>query len=212
MTSDRARHLIDEATSHATARTPGRRMVWAALGLLVVSIAAFAIYFGSRYADLQDHAATQDAQLGALARQAGDNADVAAALEQQVRSLGEQPVATAPAPVGPPGPIGPRGQVGPRGPMGPQGLPGTDGEDGTDGQDGSDGADGVGIPGPAGPPGPPGPTGPSGPPGPAGPPGEPGPPGPTCPEGYTAQSREYRTETWWVCVADPAPPADEEPP
>lgn len=36
--------------------------------------------------------------------------------------------------------------------------------------------------------------------------GKEGPPGPTCPDGYTAQSRRQATETWWVCVADAAPP------
>lgn len=205
MTGDRARHLIDEAARDAETRPRASRAVWAGLGLLVAGLAVFALYFGARYASLQDRAEEQDRQLGALAQQASDNATAASALERQVRSLGEQPVVQAPG-VGPPGP---QGEVGPRGPMGPAGLPGEDGDDGSDGKDGADGADGAdgergpaGERGPRGEPGPAGPAGPSGPPGPTGPAGPEGPPGPTCPEGYTAQSREYLTETWWVCVAD----------
>lgn len=185
MTSDKARNLIDEAAERAVSRDPtARRAAWAALGLLLASLTVFALYFGVRYASLRGHAEQQDRQLSELARQAEDNATLASALEDQVRSLGEQPVVDAPA-VGPPGP---RGEAGPRGPMGPRGLPGADGDDGIDGERGPAGEQG--------PPGPPGPAGPSGPRGPE------GPPGPTCPQGYTAQSRQYLAETWWVCVAD----------
>ncbi len=201
MTGDRARHLIDEAAKDAESR-PGHRAVWAGLGLLLAGLAVFAVYFGVKYASLSGRSEDQDRQISALQQQASDNASVASALEQQVRSLGEQPVAEAPAA----GPQGPPGATGPRGPMGPRGLPGDDGDDGADGERGPAGERGPrgepGPPGPAGEEGPPGPPGPTGPPGPSGPPGPEGPPGPTCPDGYTAQSRQYLAETWWVCVAD----------
>lgn len=200
MTSDKARNLIDEAAERAVSRDPtARRAAWAALGLLLASLTVFALYFGVRYASLRGHAEQQDRQLSELARQAEDNATLASALEDQVRSLGEQPVVDAPA-VGPPGP---RGEAGPRGPMGPRGLPGADGDDGIDGERGPAGERGPrGETGPSGPAGEQGPPGPPGPAGPSGPRGPEGPPGPTCPQGYTAQSRQYLAETWWVCVAD----------
>lgn len=205
MTGDRARHLIDEAAKDAESRDPtARRAVWAGLGLLLASLTIFALYFGVRYASLQSHAEEQDRQISALHQQASDNATMATALEDQVRSLGEQPVVEVPA-RGPQGPQGETGATGPRGPMGPRGLPGEDGDDGIDGERGPAGEPGprgeTGPPGPAGEQGPPGPPGPAGPTGPRGPEG---PPGPTCPEGYTAQSRQYLTETWWVCVANEA--------
>ncbi|OQO89942.1 hypothetical protein B1813_19065 [Saccharomonospora piscinae] len=200
MTGEKARDLIDQATERAVSRDPtARRAVWAALALMLAGLSIFALYFGVRYSSLQGHAEQQDQRMSELLRQADDNASAASALEDQVRSLGELPVVDAPEQ----GPQGPAGESGPRGPIGPRGLPGADGEDGGDGSDGERGPSGEpGERGPEGERGPAGPTGPEGPPGPTGPPGPEGPPGPTCPDGYSAQSRQYLTETWWVCVAD----------
>lgn len=119
-----------------------------------------------------------------------------AALADQVRSLGGQPVAEGKpgargdqgpqGPVGPQGPQGPPGSEGKQGPVGvagqsprcllepsrcvgPKGAAGAAGSDGADGENGTDGKDGInGKDGAAGPPGEPGPAGPPGDPGPAG--------------------------------------------
>lgn len=102
-----------------------------------------------------------------------------AALANQVRSLGGQPVAEGkPGDKGPPGPQGPQGLPGPQGPpgapgrqgpigitgqspqclleptkcVGPKGAPGSPGSPGSPGADGKDGTAGkTGLPGPAGP-------------------------------------------------------------
>lgn len=104
-----------------------------------------------------------------------------AALANQVRSLGGQPVAD-----GKPGDQGPAGDRGPQGPVGPQGPPGARGPIGITGQSpqclleptrcvGAAGsAGGRGVAGPQGPQGEPGTAGAQGEPGPAGPQGEQG--------------------------------------
>jgi hypothetical protein len=117
----------------------------------------------------------------------------AAALQQQVKSLGATPVTSVPPPAptpirgaqgiqgvpgvqgaqgapgatGPRGSRGPRGSTGARGPVGENGGAGPIGPQGETGPPGTDGASG--SPGPSGPAGDTGPTGPPGPIGPAGP-------------------------------------------
>lgn len=137
--------------------------------------------------------------LGNELEQAGaDNA----ALADQVRSLGGQPVAEGKpgergdvGPQGPRGPQGPPGIQGPRGPIGvagqspacllePTRCVGPKGAAGTDGKPGEAGAQGPqGEPGPAGEKGDQGPAGPQGDPGAAGPAGPQGEPGATGPAG-----------------------------
>jgi hypothetical protein len=144
----------------------------------------------------------------------------AAALQQQVTSLGAIPVTTVPPPAtgvrGPQGPQGVQGiegvpgARGSRGPSGPAGPSGTRGSPGPSGQVGENGGAGdVGPTGPSGAQGEPGPSGadgPSGPAGPSGAEGSPGPTGPACPDGYTQVTvtphpAESPGETWVVCVS-----------
>jgi len=98
------------------------------------------------------------------------DAEVAvAALAEQVKSLGAEPVVTPedlgdvialPGPAGPTGPAGKSGDPGPAGPPGEPGTPGAPGEPGAAGQAGTDGSDGEpGTPGEPGAEGPPGPAG-----------------------------------------------------
>ena len=115
--SDRARDLINEAADRAVSRdSGGRKAVWAGLAVLTVGLVVFVAYFGTRYTDLQDHAEQQDQYLAELAQVAEDNATIASTLEDQVRSLGEQPVVDAPTP-------GQRGERGEKGEPGPPPSP-----------------------------------------------------------------------------------------
>lgn len=113
-----------------------------------------------------------------------------AALAEQVRSLGGQPVAEAKP--GERGDRGPQGIQGPPGPQGPPGITGPQGPIGITGQSpqcllepskcvGPKGA--AGVQGPEGPQGDTGPQGETGPQGPAGPQGDPGTTGPAGPQG-----------------------------
>ncbi len=110
-----------------------------------------------------------------------------AALAEQVKALGGEPV-VQPNQLTPgsnvvvvPGPAGPRGIDGKDGAAGEPGAPGLAGPSGAQGEPGVPGA------GEAGPVGPSGPAGPQGEPGPAGAQGEPGPEGPPGP-GFTVFS------------------------
>lgn len=202
---------------------PSARAVQAAIvGAVVVAIALmlWLIFTVAQLASELDDAERQSLQ----------NRAAAQALAEQVRSLGEKPITSAPEAV--PGPQGVQGIQGIPGPMGPPPslaqvvaaladycadgrCRGAAGVDGDDGKPGPRGAPGESITGPAGPPGPKGEpgesvTGPAGPRGEQGERGATGPqgePGPTCPEGYTAQQRTIRTdehpegETATICVA-----------
>lgn len=117
MTGEHARRIVRQAAEDAVERTRdsgARRMFWLGLALLIVSLAVFSAYFGIRYTSLLSHSQEQDEQISSLARQADDNASAAQALEDQVRSLGKQPVADVPEtlPRGPEGDRGPRGYKG----------------------------------------------------------------------------------------------------
>jgi len=148
-----------------------------------------------------------------------------AALANQVRSLGGQPVAEGkPGEKGPPGPQGPQGSPGPLGPQGPPGSEGKQGPIGITGQtprcllepskcvgpkgaagaDGKNGTDGKdGAQGPAGPKGDTGPAGPEGPQGPAGVQGEQGPIGPTGPQGRGIADTDCQEDgTWLITYTD----------
>lgn len=145
-----------------------------------------------------------------------------AALANQVRSLGGQPVAEGkPGDEGPPGPQGPQGIQGSPGPQGPPGAPGKQGPigitgqsprcllepskcvgaPGSPGEDGKAGADGK--TGPAGPQGEPGPAGEAGPQGPAGPQGDPGAAGPAGAAGRGIADTDCLADgTWRVTYTD----------
>jgi hypothetical protein len=136
----------------------------------------------------------------------------AAALQQQVKSLGATPVTTVP----PPAPTPVRGAQGIQGVQGPQGKQGASGPRGSTGPRGPKGARGpVGENGGAGPIGPQGETGPpgtdgaSGSPGPSGPAGETGPTGPAGPTGPTGPAGPDQCKdaggTWVTLTPHPAP-------
>ncbi|TKG63092.1 hypothetical protein [Prauserella endophytica] len=54
------------------------------------------VYYWFRFLSVDEHAATLDRQVSGLAQKAAENASAAAALEEQVRSLGQEPVVEAP--------------------------------------------------------------------------------------------------------------------
>jgi len=144
-----------------------------------------------------------------------------AALSQQVRELGGEPVAGpkgepgesvvgpsgAPGGVGPsgaPGLVGPSGAAGHDGRDGKDGLPGAVGASGAPGAVGPSGPPGVGEPGAAGPQGVPGVQGPAGPQGERGETGERGPAGQSCEDGFSWQTPSYDPDAR-VCRRDGVP-------
>lgn len=150
----------------------------------------------------------------------------AAALQQQVKSLGATPVTTVPpvpTPVhgaqgiqgeqGVPGNQGESGATGPRGSRGPAGPTGARGPVGENGGAGPIGPQGeTGPPGTDGASGSPGPSGPAGETGPAGPPGPTGPAGPDeCKDTggiWTTVTPHPDGTPWLVCVLpEPTPTA-----
>lgn len=112
--------------------------------------------------------------------------DNISALEDQVESLGEEPVIDSTPNGGDKGDQGDRGERGPRGDTGDRGSPGKTGATGAVGPPGAQG--GAGPEGPEGPPGDPGEEGPQGEVGPAGPVGEAGATGPPGQDGRTPTS------------------------
>lgn len=141
------------------------------VAVVLVCFAALYVMFDR----LTDRVSKAEAGQDDYRAQAADNAKKVDALAEQVRSLGEAPVAEpaddAPAPVLA---RGPRGAMGPAGPMGRPGKDGADGESIT-GPRGATGAAGAsGAPGADGEAGSTGAAGKDGAPGPAGPKGEPG--------------------------------------
>lgn len=199
MTGDKVdRKITQPAAEKAQAAAPSWRVI-------AVVVFAFAVCVaGAAWVLVSQHS-----QISALQSQLQASDEGWRSVSEQVKSLGQTPVAQPPAAgtpgatgaagaagaTGATGPVGPKGDKGDTGAAGPSGDPGTPGAAGTDGVDGTDGQDGAaGVPGP---------QGQQGEAGPAGPQGEQGPPGPTCPDGYTAQSRlQPNGETWWICVAD----------
>lgn len=138
------------------------------------------------------------------------------ALREQIKAMGETPVAEDPSkavkdlpsrtevPVPIPGPAGAPGT---------DGVDGTNGLDGKNGSDGKNGADGLqgpqgeqGVPGPQGPPGAPGKDGTDGT---NGADGKDGTDGQTCPDGYSLQAPPWDADSL-VCRKDdvPTPPTE----
>lgn len=136
------------------------------------------------------------------------------ALREQIKSMGQTPVAEDPSKAVKDLPD--RTEV-PVPIPGPQGLPGTPGADGSDGANGKDGENGKdGVSGPAGPQGltgeqgVQGPAGPTGPAGSDGTDGKDGTDGQTCPDGYSLQVPPWDVDAL-VCRKDPAPSPTEDP-
>lgn len=142
------------------------------------------------------------------------------ALREQVKGMGETPVADDPSKAVKDLPDRTEVPVPIPGPQGATGLPGKNGTNGSDGSNGSDGKDGLtgptgeqgpqGVPGDPGVQGPVGPAGPTGPAGADGTDGRDGTDGQTCPDGYSLQA------PWWdsdalVCRKDSAPLPTEDP-
>jgi len=142
--------------------------------LALVLVLAFAGGFGWTGAQLIDRAAF-DQESAADRRRLHDQLEAVetanAALSEQVRDLGAEPIAETGDGVAPKLlPLqGPRGIPGVTGPRGPRGIVGTPGVDGRPGGNGKAGAPGTA--GPAGPEGEPGPPGKDGAPGKDGQPG-----------------------------------------
>jgi hypothetical protein len=112
---------------------PSRRTVhavWYVAAAIVVALVAWLIWMvadtSQRLDDAERTRADREAQVSALVEQQADlseaserNSEIAEALAQQVRQLGERPVVQPTAPPVIPGPIGEPGQRGPMGPTGP---------------------------------------------------------------------------------------------
>lgn len=154
------------------------RVVWALVGLLalalLIALVIASIRLNDQNADLTDRVDRSDTQLADAEDQLDEQAAAAAALEQQLRQLGEDPV-VVPEDV----PDAPTIIAGTRGPRGLScieeiGYPRCRGDRGAAGGEGEDGADST-VPGPKGDKGDQGPQGEKGEKGDTGPAGPAGP-------------------------------------
>ena len=158
MTSEQARTIVDQATSHAVRDVRARHTTWVAFAVLLASIVLAAFWFGPRLAEVDDRSQAQDTRIGQLVAQADKNAADGQALRDQVVRLGGTPVVepAQPGTAGATGATGPVGQSGRdgrdgvtppcmaepdrcRGPVGAAGAAGADGKDGANGADGQSG-------------------------------------------------------------------------